>query len=43
MVKKSVPLVVKDDDVSARVALAPGFLLVNVLRFDTPASADITA
>ncbi|MCC7072730.1 MAG: hypothetical protein IT383_15490 [Deltaproteobacteria bacterium] len=42
VVKKSMPLVVKDDDVSARVALAPGFLLVNVLRFDTPVSADIT-
>ncbi|OGQ26745.1 MAG: hypothetical protein A2138_23400 [Deltaproteobacteria bacterium RBG_16_71_12] len=42
VVKKTVPLVVKDDDVTARVAFAPGFLLVNVVRFDTPVSAEVT-
>lgn len=41
-VKKTVPLVIKDDDVKASVALAPGFLLVNVVRFDTPVSAEVT-
>lgn len=42
VVKKAVPLVIKSDDVTARVSLAPGFLLVNVLRFDTPVSAEVT-
>ncbi|MBI1945166.1 MAG: hypothetical protein HYS27_05690 [Deltaproteobacteria bacterium] len=41
-VKRSVPLVVKEDDVKAKVAFAPGFLLVNVVRFDTPVSAEVT-
>ncbi len=42
VVKKTVPLMIKDADVSAKVSLAPGFLLVNVLRFDTPVSAEVT-
>lgn len=42
-VKKSVALTVRDDDMSVPVSVDPGFLLVNVLRFDTPVRAEITA
>ncbi len=42
VVKKTVPLTVKGDDIKARVAFAPGFLLVNVVRFDSPVAAEVT-
>jgi hypothetical protein len=43
MVKKTVSVTVKNADVKAvPVTLEPGFLLVNVLRFDTPISAEVT-
>lgn len=42
VVKESVPLNVKDDDLKAKVSLTPGFLLVQVLRFDTPVAAEVT-
>lgn len=41
VVKKTVPLNIKEDDVKTRLSLAPGFLLVQVLRFDTPVAADV--
>lgn len=42
VVKKTVPVVIKEDDLRSRVSFAPGFLLVNVLRFDTPVGAEVT-
>lgn len=41
-IKKSAWFVVKGDDMSVPVSIDPGFLLVNVLRFDTPVRAEIT-
>ena len=42
VVKKAVAFTMKDDDVHVPVVIEPGFLLVNVLRFDTPVRAEIT-
>jgi hypothetical protein len=42
VVKKTVPFSVKGADLSVPVLLEPGFLLVSVLRFDTPVRAGIT-
>ena len=41
-IKKRASFAVKDDDVKIPVSFDPGFLLVNVLRFDTPVRAEIT-
>ncbi len=41
-VKKSAAIVAKRGEISVPVSLDPGFLLVNVLRFDTPVRAEIT-
>jgi hypothetical protein len=42
VVKRTVSFSVKDGDVTVPVQLDPGFLIVTVLRFDTPVRAEIT-
>jgi hypothetical protein len=41
-VKKVLPLTVREDNITVKASFDPGFLLVNVMRFDTPTAAEVT-